>query len=92
MRPVLESVEGSQVKTRGHAGTHVSALDLVRKANQSWFYPSHGVQVHLPSLVSPESQKDPTQVEKEEKQGKAEEGTPTSKRGEPARVKIFEGG
>lgn len=52
----------------------------------------HGVQVHLPSLVSPESQKDPARVEKEEKQGKAEEGTPTSKRGEPARVKIFEGG
>lgn len=49
-------------------------------------------EVHLPSLVSPESQKDPARVEKEEKQGKAEEGTPTSKRGEPARVKIFEGG
>ncbi|KAL6042711.1 hypothetical protein STEG23_024383 [Scotinomys teguina] len=49
-------------------------------------------EVHLPSLHSPESQKDPARVEKEEKQGKAEEGTPTSKRGEPARVKIFEGG
>ncbi|XP_015861303.3 transcription factor HIVEP3 isoform X2 [Peromyscus maniculatus bairdii] len=49
-------------------------------------------EVHLPSLLSPESQKDPARVEKEEKQGKAEEGTPTSKRGEPARVKIFEGG
>ncbi|GAB1288852.1 Transcription factor HIVEP3 [Apodemus speciosus] len=49
-------------------------------------------EVHLQSLVSPESQKDPARVEKEEKQGKAEEGTPTSKRGEPARVKIFEGG
>lgn len=49
-------------------------------------------EVHLPSLLSPESQKDPARVEKEEKQGQAEEGTPTSKRGEPARVKIFEGG
>ncbi|XP_051044617.1 transcription factor HIVEP3 isoform X2 [Phodopus roborovskii] len=49
-------------------------------------------EVHLPSLLPPESQKDPARVEKEEKQGKAEEGTPTSKRGEPARVKIFEGG
>ncbi|CAO2588803.1 Transcription factor HIVEP3 [Lemmus lemmus] len=49
-------------------------------------------EVHLPSLLSPESQKDPARVEKEEKQGKAEEGAPASKRGEPARVKIFEGG
>lgn len=40
-------------------------------------------------MVSLESQKDPARVEKEEK---AEEGTPTSKRGEPTRVKIFEGG
>lgn len=46
-------------------------------------------EVHLPSMVSLESQKDPARVEKEEK---AEEGTPTSKRGEPTRVKIFEGG
>ncbi|XP_050017382.1 transcription factor HIVEP3 isoform X1 [Alexandromys fortis] len=49
-------------------------------------------EVQLPSLLSPESQKDPARVEKEEKQGKAEESAPTSKRGEPARVKIFEGG
>lgn len=80
------------MKNRGRVGAHAFAPDPVCKANQSWFCLSHGVQVHLPSLVSPESQKDPARVEKEEKQGKAEEGTPTSKRGEPARVKIFEGG
>ncbi|XP_017654237.1 transcription factor HIVEP3 isoform X2 [Nannospalax galili] len=50
-------------------------------------------EVHLPSLVSPEGQNDPARVEKEdEKRGKAEEDTPASKRAEPARVKIFEGG
>lgn len=50
-------------------------------------------QVHLPSLVSPEGQKDIARVEKEEeKRGKPEEDAPASKRGEPARIKIFEGG
>lgn len=50
-------------------------------------------EVHLPSLVSQESQKDPARAEaEEEKRGKPEEDAPTSKRGEPARVKIFEGG
>ncbi|XP_077006160.1 transcription factor HIVEP3 isoform X2 [Tamandua tetradactyla] len=50
-------------------------------------------EVHLPSLVSPEGQKDVARVEKEEeKRGKPEEDTPASKRGEPARIKIFEGG
>lgn len=50
-------------------------------------------QVHLPSLVSPEGQKDVARVEKEEdQQGKPEEDAPASKRGEPARIKIFEGG
>ncbi|KAF6109047.1 HIVEP zinc finger 3 [Phyllostomus discolor] len=50
-------------------------------------------EVHLPSLVSPEGQKDIARVEKEEeKRGKPEEDTPASKRGEPARIKIFEGG
>ncbi|XP_066125579.1 transcription factor HIVEP3 [Saccopteryx bilineata] len=50
-------------------------------------------EVHLPSLVSPEGQKDIARVEKEEeKRGKPEEDVPTSKRGEPARIKIFEGG
>lgn len=73
-------------------GTCVFVLDPAYKVNQSWFCPPGGVQVHLPSLVSLESQKDPARVEKEEKQGKTEEGAPTSKRGEPARVKIFEGG
>lgn len=80
------------MKARGQVGAHVFAPGPVCKANRSWFCPPDGVQVHLQSLVSPESQKDPASVEKEEKQGKAEEGTPTSKRGEPARVKIFEGG
>ncbi|KAB1267978.1 Transcription factor HIVEP3 [Camelus dromedarius] len=50
-------------------------------------------QVHLPSLVSPEAQKEIARVEKEEeKRGKPEEDAPASKRGEPARIKIFEGG
>nr|XP_045006563.1 transcription factor HIVEP3 isoform X2 [Jaculus jaculus] len=48
---------------------------------------------HLPSLVSPEGQTDPARAEKEEeKRGKPEEDAPASKRGEPARIKIFEGG
>ncbi|XP_036748656.2 transcription factor HIVEP3 [Manis pentadactyla] len=50
-------------------------------------------EVHLPSLVSPEGHKDIARVEKEdEKRGKPEEDAPASKRGEPARIKIFEGG
>lgn len=91
--PVLESVKGNQVnweKAEDHVGRCVSELDPACKVNQSWSYPP--LKVHLPSLLSTESQKDSARVEKEEKQGKAEEGTPTSKRGEPARVKIFEGG
>uniref|UniRef100_A0A384CS83 Transcription factor HIVEP3 n=1 Tax=Ursus maritimus TaxID=29073 RepID=A0A384CS83_URSMA len=50
-------------------------------------------EVHLPSLVSPEGQKDLARVQKEEeKRGKPEEEAPASKRGEPTRIKIFEGG
>ncbi|XP_004871865.1 transcription factor HIVEP3 [Heterocephalus glaber] len=50
-------------------------------------------EVHLPSLVSSEGQKEVARAEKEEeKQGKPEEDAPTSKRAEPARIKIFEGG
>lgn len=50
-------------------------------------------EVRLPSLVSPEGQKEIARVEKEEeKRGKPEEDAPASKRGEPARIKIFEGG
>ncbi|CAD7684143.1 unnamed protein product [Nyctereutes procyonoides] len=50
-------------------------------------------EVHLPSLVSSEGQKDLARVQKEEeKRGKPEEDAPASKRGEPARIKIFEGG
>ncbi|XP_015418656.1 PREDICTED: transcription factor HIVEP3 isoform X3 [Myotis davidii] len=50
-------------------------------------------EVHLPSLVSPEGQKEVARVEKEEEtRGKPEEDAPASKRGEPARIKIFEGG
>ncbi|KAB0402052.1 hypothetical protein E2I00_001180, partial [Balaenoptera physalus] len=49
-------------------------------------------EVRLPSLVSPEGQKEIARVEKEEeKRGKPEEDAPASKRGEPARIKIFEG-
>ncbi|XP_074832713.1 transcription factor HIVEP3 isoform X2 [Carettochelys insculpta] len=50
-------------------------------------------EVHLPSLLSNEGRKDLTRAEKEEdKRGKSEEEAPISKRGEPARIKIFEGG
>nr|XP_051712596.1 transcription factor HIVEP3 [Oryctolagus cuniculus]XP_051712597.1 transcription factor HIVEP3 [Oryctolagus cuniculus]XP_051712598.1 transcription factor HIVEP3 [Oryctolagus cuniculus]XP_051712599.1 transcription factor HIVEP3 [Oryctolagus cuniculus]XP_051712600.1 transcription factor HIVEP3 [Oryctolagus cuniculus]XP_051712601.1 transcription factor HIVEP3 [Oryctolagus cuniculus]XP_051712602.1 transcription factor HIVEP3 [Oryctolagus cuniculus] len=50
-------------------------------------------EVHLPSLVSPEGQKDIARVEKEdETRGKLEKDAPASKGGEPARIKIFEGG
>ncbi|XP_025037692.2 transcription factor HIVEP3 [Pelodiscus sinensis] len=50
-------------------------------------------EVHLPSLLSNEGRKDLTRAEKEEdKRGKSEEEAPVSKRGEPARIKIFEGG
>uniref|UniRef100_A0A8D2B8E3 Transcription factor HIVEP3 n=1 Tax=Sciurus vulgaris TaxID=55149 RepID=A0A8D2B8E3_SCIVU len=50
-------------------------------------------EVHLPSLASPEGQKELARVEtEEEKRGKPEEDAPAPKRGEPARIKIFEGG
>ncbi|KAM5247650.1 transcription factor HIVEP3 [Ctenodactylus gundi] len=51
-------------------------------------------EVHLPSLVSPEGQKEVARTEKEgEKRGKPEEdASASSKRGEPVRIKIFEGG
>ncbi|XP_027720365.1 transcription factor HIVEP3 [Vombatus ursinus] len=50
-------------------------------------------EAHLPSMVSSEGRKDPARAKKEEeKRGKSEEDTPASKRGEPARIKIFEGG
>ncbi|KYO48134.1 transcription factor HIVEP3 [Alligator mississippiensis] len=50
-------------------------------------------EVHLPSLLSSEGRKDVTRAEKEEdKRGKSEEDAPITKRGEPARIKIFEGG
>lgn len=49
--------------------------------------------MHLPSLASPEGQKELARVEmEEEKRGKPEEDAPAPKRGEPARIKIFEGG
>ncbi|XP_039420631.1 transcription factor HIVEP3 isoform X2 [Corvus cornix cornix] len=49
-------------------------------------------EVHLPSLLSNEGRKDITRAEKEEeKRGKSEEALVT-KRGEPVRIKIFEGG
>lgn len=81
---------GTGWKAEGHVGRCDFALDPECKVNRSWFCPP--LQVQLPSLLSPESQKDPARVEKEDKQGKAEESAPASKRGEPARVKIFEGG
>ncbi|NWW00644.1 ZEP3 factor, partial [Machaerirhynchus nigripectus] len=50
-------------------------------------------EVHLPSLLSNEGRKDITRAEKEEeKRGKSEEEALVTKRGEPARIKIFEGG
>ncbi|KAM9039782.1 LOW QUALITY PROTEIN: transcription factor HIVEP3 [Sarcophilus harrisii] len=50
-------------------------------------------EAHLPSMVSSEGRKDLTRTKKEEeKRGKPEEDAPASKRGEPARIKIFEGG
>ncbi|XP_009070219.1 PREDICTED: transcription factor HIVEP3-like, partial [Acanthisitta chloris] len=49
--------------------------------------------VHLPSLLSNEGRKDLTRAEKkEEKRGKSEEEALVTKRGEPVRIKIFEGG
>ncbi|KAM8987611.1 transcription factor HIVEP3 isoform 2-T6 [Ara ararauna] len=50
-------------------------------------------EVHLPSLLSNEGRKDVTRAEKEEdKRGKSEEEALVTKRGEPVRIKIFEGG
>ncbi|XP_034976795.1 transcription factor HIVEP3 isoform X2 [Zootoca vivipara] len=50
-------------------------------------------KVHLPSLLPNEGRKDEMRTEKEEeKRGKPEDDIPISKRGEPARIKIFEGG
>uniref|UniRef100_A0A8B9THB5 HIVEP zinc finger 3 n=1 Tax=Anas platyrhynchos TaxID=8839 RepID=A0A8B9THB5_ANAPL len=50
-------------------------------------------EVHLPSLLSNEGRKDITRAEKEEdKRGKSEEEALVTKRGEPVRIKIFEGG
>uniref|UniRef100_A0ACB8FRB4 Transcription factor hivep3 n=2 Tax=Sphaerodactylus townsendi TaxID=933632 RepID=A0ACB8FRB4_9SAUR len=50
-------------------------------------------EVHLPSLLPNEGRKDIARTDKEEeKRGKAEEDVPVSKRGEPARIRIFEGG
>lgn len=50
-------------------------------------------EVHLPSLLSNEGRKEITRAEKEEdKRGKPEEEAVVTKRGEPVRIKIFEGG
>ncbi|OPJ71827.1 transcription factor HIVEP3 [Patagioenas fasciata monilis] len=50
-------------------------------------------EVHLPSLLSNEGRKEITRAEKEEdKRGKSEEEALVTKRGEPVRIKIFEGG
>ncbi|XP_055655352.1 transcription factor HIVEP3 isoform X1 [Falco peregrinus] len=50
-------------------------------------------EVHLPSPLSNEGRKDITRAEKEEdKRGKLEEEALVTKRGEPVRIKIFEGG
>lgn len=47
----------------------------------------------MPSLLSNEGRKDITRAEKEEeKRGKSEEEALVTKRGEPVRIKIFEGG
>ncbi|XP_013922671.1 PREDICTED: transcription factor HIVEP3 isoform X2 [Thamnophis sirtalis] len=50
-------------------------------------------KVHLPSLLPNEGQKDAMQPKKErDKRGKTEDDIPVTKRGEPTRIKIFEGG
>ncbi|KAM3830095.1 transcription factor HIVEP3 [Vipera latastei] len=50
-------------------------------------------EVHLPSLLLSEGQKDAMQTNKErDKRGKTEDDIPVTKRGEPTRIKIFEGG
>uniref|UniRef100_A0A8D0H7V1 HIVEP zinc finger 3 n=1 Tax=Sphenodon punctatus TaxID=8508 RepID=A0A8D0H7V1_SPHPU len=50
-------------------------------------------EVHLPSLLPSEGRKPIARTEKEEdKREKSEEDTSLSKRGEPPRIKIFEGG
>ncbi|XP_058051697.1 transcription factor HIVEP3 [Ahaetulla prasina] len=50
-------------------------------------------EVHLPSLLPNEGQKDAMQAIKErDKRGKTEDDIPVTKRGEPTRIKIFEGG
>ncbi|KAJ7304211.1 hypothetical protein JRQ81_011745 [Phrynocephalus forsythii] len=50
-------------------------------------------EVHLPSLLSNESKKDVMKADnEEEKKGKGEDDSGISKREEPARIKIFEGG
>ncbi|XP_034269613.1 transcription factor HIVEP3 isoform X1 [Pantherophis guttatus] len=51
-------------------------------------------EVHLPSSLLPnEGQKDAMQTIKErDKRGKTEDDIPVTKRGEPTRIKIFEGG
>ncbi|XP_026535231.1 transcription factor HIVEP3 isoform X3 [Notechis scutatus] len=50
-------------------------------------------KVHLPSLLPNEGQKDAMQTNKErDKRGKTEDDIPVTKRGEPTRIKIFEGG
>ncbi|XP_062818411.1 transcription factor HIVEP3 [Anolis carolinensis] len=50
-------------------------------------------EVHLPSLPPSEGRKDGKKTDKEEeKRGNAEEDIPVSKQGEPARIRIFEGG
>lgn len=75
----------------GHGEAWASFCDDVLTSSD-FVVPAVG-QVRLPSLVSPEGQKEIARVEKEEeKRGKPEEDAPASKRGEPARIKIFEGG
>ncbi|KAK9394657.1 transcription factor HIVEP3 [Crotalus adamanteus] len=50
-------------------------------------------KVHLPSLLPSEGQKDAMQTSKErDKRGKTEDDIHVTKRGEPTRIKIFEGG
>lgn len=87
--------QGQRSGERGFKKETTIKTPLVENANltaNDFVIPAVG-QVHLPSLVSPEGQKEVARAEKEEeKQGKPEEDAPTSKRAEPARIKIFEGG
>ncbi|XP_053123784.1 transcription factor HIVEP3 isoform X2 [Hemicordylus capensis] len=93
--PQAVKKEDSQDPVELPAANSPSAA-LPSEATQSLKKPQDGTdskKVHLPSLLPNEGRRDVTKPEKEEdKRGKPEDDIPVSKRGEPARIKIFEGG